>query len=765
MIATPPNLATDAEVRRIWKEELGPGHLTERVRDDRRARLHAKWLRHDRIWHADLGGEHGYHGRLATYLPVGRRVLENWVQKLKADLFPRSGRWFMAEPNSIANEPDVPTIEHLYTRFLHQMQLKRKTSAGLRQLVTLGTSPRALGWRTSERMIPRLQKAMSNGGPPAVSEMLVKATDYLGPTYRVVDLFLWYVWPYTVLDVKDATLVFEDLLLDHADILGLANTPVDAADPEAGMLFEDKKAITQLLADLDKEQAKSGRSAADKFEAEKERLARRGLRSRTDVMTDDPHRPVDACRGYWYGTVESDTDEEQDPETGAMGKVEAHPRWYQFVVLADELVVQWRRAPWWHLLPDYLATKFIERDNDFYGHSLCDVFDRLQYFTNDIMNQAGDALTWGMNPVVAIDPFAVQDPTSIRFRPAAKWMIRAPRESVTFLEPSKESAQVGFVAIQQLIALINDVANVAPFSGAGTGGARSRGRALNTATGMQIVLSENLIQVAEVIENIEGMELNPMLTMVHAMTQQCLDRDQWLRVAGAGGAQVEKKVTRADLIGTYDFQWLASASSHNTQVRSQQMLTMLQILARVPPQVFASQNKQVDYAYLVKQIWTVGFEQQDADRLLVDIQPVRSLDPESENQLIVMGRGDEVKVSPADQDQQHLQIHDQVMQDQSVPMDLKAQMFEHMRAHMAGMIAKQLMQAGIGPDGQPLQQPGQEATGDPNQPPQNANTQGGPVTSGRTVMPQAPGRTPSTTTDADVQRRQPRLGSDVAGTA
>src|SRR5262245_44626123 len=79
-----PNIAQKPGVRDVIERDLIP--LVRRVRWERQT-LRNTWLRYSRIWNAERD-QQSYAGRSKTYIATGRRVIENWVTKLKADLFP-----------------------------------------------------------------------------------------------------------------------------------------------------------------------------------------------------------------------------------------------------------------------------------------------------------------------------------------------------------------------------------------------------------------------------------------------------------------------------------------------------------------------------------------------------------------------------------------------------------------------------------------------------------------------------------------------------
>ena len=732
------NLAGVAGARDIIREVFSP--LALQTRRERQP-LNQQWLRYDNLLKSRHDSD-AYHGRNRAYLSVGRRVIDNWVTKLKNDLFPDSGKWFAVHAETLDSDDGVPILEALFRRYLlDYMAIRRKASPILRDLVTFGTKPLDIGWRYAHRQVPTIARVWQESGenPAKAAVRLKEIVDYLGPTLRPIDIFRWYVYPTTVNDVSDLTLCWEDLLLDWPTIERQADTWINPDDHRLGHHFENLAAAKELL------DARDGRAkdSQAKFDAERRRLAGRGLQSPAD-RKDDPNQLLTVMKGFWRTERFQDLeDEEEDPRGPAP--------WYQLVIAGDDEPLQIRRVVFWDGQPSTLCTKFVEVWGEFYGYGLPSSFDSLHYMMNDILNQGGDALTFALNPIVGIDPGAVADMTTLRMKPGAKWLVRRPRENLTFTEPPKEAAQAAMAAVEQMIALVNDVANVAPFGGAGLSGPRQRGRALNTAGGMQIVANEALVQVHDVVQTQEDLWLNPMLRAMYSRTEQCLDVPLLLNIEGAGGAaMLQKQVSREDVLGVYTFRWQASVSSFNLQVRGQQMVNFLQIVSRIPPQMLQMENARLSLTYLLKTLWTDGFQLPEAERLIREIQPVRSLDPALENQLILSGRVDDVAVSPADDDQKHAQIHDQLLGPGILDPVTAERTIAHVKAHVAAMLTKAMMQAqgGGGGGGQPGL-PGTPQNGAPGGP---GNASG----SGALAGPTAPGRLAQTNDAGDLARQGDR---------
>ena len=134
----PKNLALDPQIVERVKNELVP--LVRRTRSERNGVLCERWLRYYRIWSVRHDSQ-GYRGRTNTYFPVGRRWIEQWVTRLKRDLFPDQD-WFACNALREDFEARVPAKMALQKYWMRRhMRLRKHALPWLRQLVMYGTSP------------------------------------------------------------------------------------------------------------------------------------------------------------------------------------------------------------------------------------------------------------------------------------------------------------------------------------------------------------------------------------------------------------------------------------------------------------------------------------------------------------------------------------------------------------------------------------------------------------------------------------------------
>ena len=664
--APPENLARDPEIQARIRDELLP--LIRRTRDDR-SLLRDRWLRYYRIWSLRHDYGQGYKGRTNTYFPIGRRWIEQWVTRIKRDLFPDND-WFACRALRKDFESRVPAKVALQKYWMRRyMRLRRHSLPFLRQLVTYGTSPVRNVWRVLEHEQPALRDMLDDDGSPSggTIETIEKVADFLGPTFEPVDLFAFYVWPVTASSVDSASLVFEDRCVERAHIKRLASTPLDRSNPKNGNVYEN---LDELLEVYESAGQSRGSSYAGglKYDALSIRLADKGFTAPLDQNLPMALRPLDITEGSWLADLEGE---------GAMR--------YLVTLGADTVPLRVQRRPFWHGGPQWLCGRFVEVAEEFYGRGLPEIFDYIQYFVNDLGNQSGDAFVWSTNPIAVVDIGAVQDPTSLRMTPGAKWL--ANPAGVQFTTPPQGAAQAGLDAVQGFVGMADNL--VAPTPARPIVPNQPAGP--QDSAGLAAQLADSAVDLRAVVENLEDEVMVPLLERSDILAQQCLDRDIILKVAGQDGVELmEHPITVADLVGEYEWEWLGTTSALNQQVRAQQMVQGIALLVQIPADQLAAENITVDWRYVLTQYWSLGLGLPNADRVLRGTGPKGPQDWRWENALARVNRAEELQVSPADNHLEHVQGHHSVLDKGILTDDAQAAMSRHVQDHIAFMMAAEV---------------------------------------------------------------------------
>jgi len=711
----PKNLALDPLIVERVKNELVP--LVRRTRQERNGVLRERWLRYYRIWSVRHDRQ-GYVGRSNTYFPVGRRWIEQWVTRLKRDLFPDQD-WFACRALREDFEARVPAKQALMAYWMRRhMRLRKHALPWLRQLVMYGTSPVRNVWRAVEHDQTVLRDVLNDDGEPSgkTIEQVEKVADFLGPTFEPVDLFAFYVWPPTAAGLEDCTVVFEDRCVPRSRVYALANKPLDPSNPKGGNVYEG---VDELVALYDQAmQNRTGGQAGrnpEKFDALAIRLADKGFTAPLDFNVPAMLRPLDLTECMW--TVDLEDDE---------------PARYLVTLGADEVPLRVQRRPFWHGGTQWLVGRFQQIPEEFYGRGLCELFDYLQYFVNDLGNQSGDAFVWSTNPIAVVDIGAVQDPTSLRMAPGAKWL--ANPAGVQFTTPPQGAATAGFTAVQGYVGLADTL--VAPTPARPMAPGQQTGA--QDSAGLAAQLADSAVDIRAVIESLEDEVMVPLLERSDILTQQCLDRDIILKVAGKDGMElVEHPITVADLVGEYEWEWLGTTTAQNQQVRAQQMIQGVALMSQIPPDQLAAQGVTIDWPYILRTFWSIGLGLPDADRVVKTGKDVQPNDWRWENALARVNRADELRVSPQDDHTAHVQGHQHLLDSDSLTDDARVQLQSHIHHHIGLQIAAeaqalaQSMATLAGPPGMPGAPP-------PGAPPPGV----GPPPPGGPPMPPPPGMLP-----------------------
>jgi hypothetical protein len=705
---TPTNLALDPEILARCRDELVP--YVRRTRQERNGVLRERWLRYYRIWSV-RHDQQGYRGRTNTYFPLGRRWIEQWTTRLKRDLFPDQD-WFACRALREDFEARVPAKVALQKYWMRRhMRVRKHALPWLRQLVTYGTSPVRNVWRCIEHEQTVLRDVLDDDGAPSgrTIEQVEKVADFLGPTFEPVDLFAFYVAPVTAAGLEDATLIFEDRCVPRSRVYALANTPMDPRNPDAGNVYEGVGALVDLYDQAIASRTGGGGRNPEKYDALAQRLADKGFTAPLDQNLPAALRPLDLTECMWTVDLEDD------------------PAPYLITLGADDIPLRIQRRPFFHGGSQWLCGRFVQVAEEFYGRGLPELFDYMQYFVNDLGNQSGDAFVWSTNPIAVVDIGAVQDPTSLRMAPGAKWL--ANPAGVQFTTPPQGAAQAGFEAVSNYVGLADTLVAPTP---ARPLGAQPQA-APQDAAGLAAQLADSAVDLRAIVENLEDEVMAPLLERNDILTQQCLDRDIILKVAGADGMElVEHPITVADLVGEYEWEWLGTTNALNQQVRAQQMIQGVALFTQIPQDQLAAQGVTVDWPYILRMFWGVGLGLPDADRVIKTAKLGPS-DWRWENALARVNRADELRVSPQDDHTAHVQGHQHLLESDSLPEDARVGLQSHVHQHIGLAIAAEA-QALAQAMAQLAPPPG---AGSPGAPPPGPLGPGGPP-----PMPGGPGPLP-----------------------
>lgn len=568
------NFADHGETREWLLANVQP--LLQYVRDDGVAQRD-EWSKIRRMAELVRDETAAYTGNSQAYLPVFQKALETRVSHLSRGLFP-TDTYIDATPVNPELEANAPVVK---AWMLHQMERNMKLRAALkpwlRSLNSYGMAVGKVWWE--KNVMPIKQSRMTRlPGVPDVLYSYGDTPDWMceGARFQTRSVFSWYIWPTTVNSIDEASLVFEDIQVSKQFIQMMErkgiwkntqNIIFGATQPDANRIMQEQlgeiRKSTTTATDV-----KLGELATWAFVSEC--WLRMPVPRALYTPNETPGEPVPVK-----------------------------------VVFCGGEILEVRRNPFWHQRPPYLLQRMNENTESIYTVGMGRGMLSVQSLINDFMNQTNDNGTYGLNPVVKINPNNIVGPIE-PLAPGRMWHLTDPAGAV-FDRPPIEQMQYGLMLVNQLITYANDL-NGTPSVLQGSG---AKGGA-KTATGAQILQGNVKGELQDLVEDIELRTLQPLMEMVHSLGQQYESAERFLAIAGGEKVQF----SRDQLEGEFMWKWVASSQAVNQQMRAQQSIQFAQLAGSLMP-LLQAQGKMFDPVPLLRRIYEDGLGQRGFDRVIV----------------------------------------------------------------------------------------------------------------------------------------------------
>lgn len=642
------NFATDefiakravAHVNEIWRKTV-----------DARSDMDSRMKQFYNIWNT-LFDIRYYEGRSQVYSPQLRKNVEFAVRNTRRNLFPTDDYFDIDSPDDEEGSQTQKIKRFLKWQQINKINLKRYVTPFLRQLFIYGWSPVKTVWLeqykqifTHEKQTIQYDEVITDPVTklktivPTEEDVIVQAKKSVHvkqhPSFWPVDVFSFYIYPWTVLDPNDAYACMEEISL----------TKEQLKVGEDNGVYEN---VEEVL--------KTEPSVSSKREYSKEkRMADLGV-------SDEIIKKTAGYYGveYWGKFDLFDDGNEID---------------CVITILNDEICTQVRQNPHYDQEPAYLVGKLDELVGDFYAKGLIEPLQTLQYFLNDTTNQINDALTYTLMPIVKYNPGALHKNAKLTLAPGAMWALNDAQYGAVFDRPP-EVAQSGILSVGNTK---DEIDSYPGFERVPTTGRRA-------ATQVAAIQEERGVNILDWSENLEVQVMSPFLRRQFMLNQQFLDDDVWFKVLG----QKPEVVSPEDLVGNYYFYWLGANQTQNLIVKSRSMIEALQLALSIPP----SPVEQPDYWYMFKRIWKEGLGLDGEDKVMKEIDFNAMIDPNEENLILLLGK--QLPVNELDDDQQHMQLHSQLLAMPDLPEASKNVIEMHLKMHMNKLIRMQQLQAAAG---------------------------------------------------------------------
>lgn len=620
-----------------------------------RQSLNTRYKQYFNIWATKFDITY-YDGNSKVYSPYVRKNIEFAVRNLRRNLFPTDDH-FSVFPTG-EGEDEIERA-HKILQFLKWQQandqgtnLKRYVTPFLRQLCIYGWSPVKVVWEqetkkiyTHERQVVPKYATVTDPLNDETQRIQVGEEEQIfqvekeikvrqHPTFLPIDLMEFYFYPQTVWDIRDALAVMEGMGYDESIL---------KAREKSGIFENIKKVLALPPTKLEDNEIENNKI---------QRQQELGIDSDTIEGID-----------HWKGVEFSGKFDLKDD--GNLIDVVG-------TVIDGKVAVQIRQNPHYDQEHPYLMAKLDEMIGDGFGHGLAEPLQTMQYFLNDMKNQLNDMITYSLNPIVKYEAGGVVNPNNLTIAPGALWALNS-MDAVQFERPP-EVPQSGWMGVQNVEKELDEFSGIEKVPATGR----------RPATQVAAIQQDSGLAILDWSENIESQVMSPFLRKQFMLNQQFLDDEVWFRVLG----KEPEKISPEDLVGNFNFIWLGANQTQTLAVKSQQMMNFLQVSANIPP----SPDFRIDWGNILKRIWKEGMGLDGEDSIIVQMNDKSMMSAEAENAALIFGAL--LPVHPLDNDQEHIQTHQQILQIPTLDESTRDNIVEHLSRHQSAMQAKQQTQQG-----------------------------------------------------------------------
>ena len=597
------------------------------------------------LWNCKLGPKQQFAGRNRLYAPIIYEAVKARVTRVVNDLFPQSGRHVEA----ISQDGTLPrAVLSAAESYIEQMGLRTAVQAMCLNGDIEGQYNVYISWQDSSKEVTyRTNRPVEMGGLLAgMAEDIETETELSGcPRAEVLSDVDVLVFPATSSCIEEA---------------------LSSGGGVAIIRRWTKRQIKDMIVQgaIDKTEGDKLLSELSSFQGDKDGTAEEKLHS-AGIKRD--------AAGKWVLVYEVWTELELEDGEFKLCQLFLAGKYKHLMV---------RRNPLWCDLCPLISVPVEPVAGVAKGITPVTAVKQLQYFANDVLNEGADSATYSLLPIILRDPAYQTSPLILA--PAAVWDV--PPNSIQFAE-FPPLWQYAIQIVGNLKAEIFQVLSVNPAMI--TQGEAKKPTQAEVAQEQQVdILSTN-----DKTALVAGSVLNKILTLIMGLDYQYRDHVLFVRAYGEMGMQVNmEQVPPFEQYTRYSYKWIGQEVTRSAQ-QMQEKIAALNIIKAIPPQMYPAY--QLDLQPFILDLTESVFGPRLGRLVLKDMRSQMSVDPTIENGLMQIGHY--TPVHPMDDTQQHMQVHQQAMQEGD-PFGMIAQ---HLIEHemVFAQMQQQAMQAVTGAQG------------------------------------------------------------------
>jgi hypothetical protein len=552
--------------------------LAPRIMDirNRRRPIDEEDLRTHAMHHAVRGRFFYNSDTFKHYIPMGRRAIERFVVRVVQSLIPND-QFFECYPGdemSIAAGREA-AANGAYMHWL----LTRKV--GIRKVA----NQLARCLLMYRRAILKTSVEVTDA---TVSMGRIKGRlKEVWPTARVVDPFSFYVWPETSPNLKDASLVFEDVLMPYAEYRqhvkdGQCDDILQSelTRPDFPYHWNQRLAVTGFA----EPQMIAGDNTAPYGDGKQLAAGGKALPLETDVSLSE-------C---WFGSGDK-----------------LMTCWLVWNVNNGPRAVRFKQASYPSIESVYKMAVARPIPGETYSSTLANDIEPLQILLNDQFNQMEEARSVAGLPPIALDPNLISRTDSIVYGARKRWLVENPKEAIYPVQ-IPDTSKTSLAASQNTMGLINTIGGASPLAeGQPTRGLPRAGMAV------QNLISLGLADITDVATIIETEILTPMMADLHRLTLAFVPPSQVMQIPGTQGYQAQS-ITVETIAGNWSFNWVGAQQLQAMTTKASQLLGFFANLSKVAPQL-EQQGWAIKWGPFAKRVWRDALGERGVEDIVVPI--------------------------------------------------------------------------------------------------------------------------------------------------
>ena len=554
-------MAEPSKGKREWGEWFAP--LLSDIRS-RRVPQEQQWLLYHDSWRGVRTRSYFKSEMFNHFIPAARKAVEKYVTRGAQMLVP-SPEFFEVYPGDEVDDLAGKQAESVLTFHRNLWSRRIKPYPLVRQLLR--------SYAIYSRAIVKSYVKIERDGDKV----------NIWPHLRAVDPFNLYVYPETVTDYQEATIVFEDTMMPWDTYqLNVDNGVADAISQSDLTTPEWPTHWVQRLA--------SGTGMTDPSSTTTAKTEGQGTESKKSLVRFVALTDVWIKQGsYWL-------------EFWLVNNVPDTPR-----------VVRTNTRPF--ARHPFRGAAARDLTGEHYTTGLMDDLEPLQALLNDQVNMTLEGQATLFSPPTIINPDLVTRMSSVVFRPRAKWL--GDPAGFKFLEPH-DTTKAGYSGIQFTMGLMDSYSGMGPLAdGTPTRNMPRSGFAISS------LLQMSMSDIQDAARMIEDLVLTPAMSDLHRLTLDFVPAAQIFRIPGTKDFPA-RRLQKSDINGEWDFKWVGSLQSQDYQVRAQRLVAVLGQVGKMYPVIqedLIRRGKRINFELLLKRAWRDGLGERGADSIIEDLTP------------------------------------------------------------------------------------------------------------------------------------------------